>query len=113
MDAIKVINYVLTVMFFICYSYQAFYILVPFIFKAKPHKAAKDTRFAILISARNEQTVIGNLIDRLFRNYVVDMFDFNIFGYNYPVFNFADICVCVGAFLLVVGILFFDREEKK
>lgn len=56
---------------------------------------------------------IGNLIDRLFRNYVVDMFDFNIFGYNYPVFNFADICVCVGAFLLVVGILFFDREEKK
>ena len=67
MDAIKVINYVLTVMFFICYAYQAFYILVPFIFKAKPHKAAKDTRFAILISARNEQTVIGNLIDSINR----------------------------------------------
>lgn len=56
---------------------------------------------------------VGNLIDRLFRGYVVDMLDFNIFGFNYPVFNFADICVCVGAFLLIVGILFFDRGDKK
>ena len=56
---------------------------------------------------------IGNMLDRLFRGYVVDMFDFNIFGYDFPVFNFADICVCIGAFLLVVGIMFFDREDKK
>lgn len=55
---------------------------------------------------------VGNLIDRLFRGFVVDMFNFNIFGYDFPVFNFADICVCVGAFLLIVGIMFFDREEK-
>lgn len=56
---------------------------------------------------------IGNMIDRLFRGYVVDMLDFNIFGYDFPVFNFADICVCIGAFLLVVGIVFFDREEQE
>ena len=55
----------------------------------------------------------GNAFDRFFRGYVVDMFDFNIFGYDFPVFNFADICVCIGAFLLVVGIMFFDREDKK
>lgn len=55
---------------------------------------------------------VGNLIDRLFRGYVVDMLNFNIFGYDFPVFNFADICVCTGAFLLVMGIMFFDKEEK-
>ena len=55
---------------------------------------------------------VGNLIDRLFRGYVVDMLNFNIFGYDFPVFNFADICVCMGAFLLVMGIMFFDKEER-
>lgn len=67
MDTIRMINYVLAVMFFICYAYQAFYILVPFIIKPKPHKPAKLHRFAVLISARNEQAVIGNLIDSINR----------------------------------------------
>lgn len=67
MDTIRMINYVLAVMFFICYAYQAFYILVPFIIKPKPHKRAKLHRFAVLISARNEQAVIGNLIDSINR----------------------------------------------
>lgn len=67
MDTIRVINYILAVMFFICYAYQAFYMLVPFIIKPKPHKEAKLHRFAVLISARNEQMVIGNLIDSINR----------------------------------------------
>lgn len=56
---------------------------------------------------------VGNMIDRLFRGYVVDMLDFNIFGYDFPIFNFADICVCAGAFLLVIGIMFFDRSREE
>ena len=67
MDTIKTINYVLAVVFFICYAYQAFYILVPFIIKPRPHKEAVSHRFAALISARNEQAVIGQLIDSLKR----------------------------------------------
>ena len=67
MDTIKIINYILAVFFFICYAYQAVYILVQFVVKAKPHKAAKPNRFAVLISARNEQMVIGNLIDSINR----------------------------------------------
>lgn len=55
---------------------------------------------------------VGNAIDRVLRGFVVDMLDFNIFGYNYPVFNFADICVCVGAVLLVIGAIFFDRGNE-
>lgn len=67
MDTIRMINYVLAVMFFICYAYQAFYILVPYIIKPKPHKPAKMHRFAVLISARNEQMVIGNLLESIKR----------------------------------------------
>ena len=53
---------------------------------------------------------IGNIIDRIFRGFVVDMLNFYIFGYDFPVFNFADICVCVGAFLIILSSLLFDKE---
>lgn len=53
--------------------------------------------------------IIGNLIDRMIFGYVIDYLDFNIFGYNYPIFNFADTCIVIGAFLLVF-IAF--REDK-
>lgn len=65
MEVIKVINYLIAVIFCICYSYQLFYLLVPFLWKEKAHKAIKKHKFAILISARNEEKVIGNLIETI------------------------------------------------
>ncbi len=56
---------------------------------------------------------IGNLIDRLTKGYVVDMLDFIIFGYDFPVFNFADICVCVGAFLYLLWGFASEIRKKK
>lgn len=53
----------------------------------------------------------GNLIDRIIRGYVVDFFDFYIFGYNFPVFNVADICVIAGVALLMIYIFKSDTEE--
>ena len=46
--------------------------------------------------------IIGNLVDRLFRNYVVDFLNFKIFSYNYPVFNIADIFIVIGIFLIII-----------
>lgn len=46
---------------------------------------------------------IGNLIDRIRMNYVVDMLDFTII--NYPIFNLADVFVVTGAILLSYNIL--------
>lgn len=46
--------------------------------------------------------ICGNLFDRVFRGYVVDYLDFNLFGYNYPVFNFADICIVLSVFAIVI-----------
>ena len=53
---------------------------------------------------------IGNLIDRVRMKEVVDYISFKLI--DFPVFNFADICVVVGEILLVVYIFFFDNEKK-
>src|SRR3989339_714753 len=52
----------------------------------------------------------GNLIDRLFRSSVTDFIDFTII--NFPVFNFADIFIDVGAFLIIVHSIFFLKDDK-
>lgn len=52
---------------------------------------------------------VGNMIDRTANGFVVDFIQFG-FWQSFPVFNVADSYVTVGGFLLVIYILFFDRE---
>lgn len=54
---------------------------------------------------------IGNLIDRIFRGFVVDFLYFSLI--DFPVFNVADCCVVIGAVLLMVYVLFFYRESSQ
>lgn len=53
---------------------------------------------------------IGNLVDRIFRQYVIDYLDFRII--QFAVFNFADCCVVVGTILVMAYIVFFDRKKS-
>lgn len=52
---------------------------------------------------------VGNFIDRLVQNYVVDFFYFVLI--DFPIFNVADIYVTVAAFLLIILGLFYYKEE--
>ena len=52
---------------------------------------------------------IGNLIDRMCQNYVVDFFYFKLI--NFPIFNVADIYVTVAAIMFIVLCLFYYKEE--
>lgn len=65
METVKLINFIIGLIFFVCYSYQFFYILVPFVKKERPHERTELHRYAVLISARNEELVIGNLLDSI------------------------------------------------
>lgn len=52
---------------------------------------------------------VGNMIDRIFRGYVVDFFYFKLI--DFPVFNVADIYVTTAAVILIVLIVFLYKEE--
>lgn len=51
---------------------------------------------------------VGNFIDRVRFGYVIDYFDFRI----WPVFNMADVAICIGVGLMVYAILFHMKEAE-
>ncbi len=54
---------------------------------------------------------VGNLIDRVFRGYVIDFIDFRLI--NFPVFNVADICVVIGTVLMMIYFLFIEGKSSE
>ena len=81
-------------------------VLIAGIIMGKIRKPATLFTTAVIIGGG-----IGNLIDRVYRGYVVDYIDVRII--NFAVFNFADICVTCGTAVLLM-ILFVEmlREGK-
>ncbi len=56
--------------------------------------------------------ILGNLIDRVYRGYVIDFFDFYIGTSHFPCFNLADTYISVAAGLLILY-SFLDARKKK
>ena len=58
---------------------------------------------------------LGNMIDRFRFGYVVDMIELEFM--NFPVFNVADCFITCGCILLIIHLIFFNKEfwkeEKK
>lgn len=84
-----------------------FFVLITFVvvgymiyFTKKNKNIDKKLTFVLSIITAG---AIGNLIDRIWLGFVVDMFDFR--GIWQFVFNFADICVVVGGILLIFLII--------
>ncbi|MGN0164464.1 MAG: glycosyltransferase family 2 protein [Candidatus Ornithomonoglobus sp.] len=65
MQLITSIDFGIWFLFFVCYLYQMYYILVPYIKRDKPQAIPGKNRFAVLISARNESNVIGQLLQSI------------------------------------------------
>lgn len=53
---------------------------------------------------------IGNLIDRIFRTFVVDFIDLRFI--NFYIFNISDSCVFIGAILLGIYLVFYHDKNK-
>lgn len=90
---------------FIIASIVAIVLLIKFMFGFK-NNLRNSIAFASLFGG-----IFSNLADRLFLGYVRDFLDFKIFGYDYPIFNIADIAIVVGVILLIIAVI--KGEDKR
>lgn len=90
---------------FIIASILAIILLIKFMFGFK-NNLRNNIAFASLFGG-----IFSNLADRVFLGYVRDFLDFKIFGYNYPIFNIADVAIVVGVILLIVAVI--KGEDKR
>ena len=70
----------------------------------KRRKVFGEGRLAFATEVLLYAGIVGNLIDRVFRGYVIDMIDFHWRdAWHFPCFNLADTFICVAAGLLVLA----------
>lgn len=77
-------------------------------FKSKQKNKIQKTSLILLISG-----AIGNLIDRLFRKYVVDFISFTLFSHEMAIFNVADMYITFGVILLIYVVIKEGKNERK
>ena len=82
-ETVKNIDLIVGLLFSLLYFYQLVYFLIPFIKKDKPHKETTLHRFAVLISARNEENVIATLVNSIHhQDYPQELIDVYVIADN-------------------------------
>lgn len=74
------------------------------------HKEKTDSKLVGVSFSLILAGAIGNFIDRLVNGFVVDMFRLDFI--NFPIFNVADMCLTIGVALMLIHVLFFEKEEN-
>ena len=83
-------------------------ILIYFLFNLRkdlPKTKKYDILFGVILGG-----ILGNLIDRIFRGFVIDYFEIFLGQYSFPIFNLADICITLG---IIIMILIMSLGDKK
>ena len=75
------------------------------------YRIRKGSRLELFSIALMIAGGIGNLIDRIRLGEVVDYIKFE--PIDFPIFNFADICVVIGAVLFCICAIFLSSDRSK
>ena len=68
----------------------------------------QNSAYALIIGG-----ALANMVDRVYNGFVVDFLDFYWDIYHYPVFNVANIAICIGAGLLALDAFKGDKRAVK
>ena len=81
-------------------------ILALMMYRSKATQKLNNIAYALIIGG-----ALGNLFDRLWHGFVVDMIDFYVGDWHFATFNLADTAICVGAALIVLeGFCLLERK---
>ena len=80
---VDIFNFCVFLIFTLCYAYQLYYVFVVLTRKPPQLVAKKNHRFAVVVSARNENAVIGDLIHSIrVQNYPQELIDIFVIADN-------------------------------
>lgn len=84
MEWLHIVNCVIAGLFMVCYSYQLVYVIYGCIAKPKKYPQTNQTnRYAVMIPARNEECVVGQLIDSIkLQTYPSELIDIYVVADN-------------------------------
>ncbi|MFR6627608.1 MAG: glycosyltransferase family 2 protein [Flavonifractor plautii] len=85
LELVKHLNFAVVVLFTLLYLYQGFYVVVGLVCRRwqDRHQPSRLHRFAVIVSARNEEGVIGELLESLNRqNYPKELLDLYVVADN-------------------------------
>lgn len=91
--------------FFYIISIVAIIIVLYYLFKQSPRSSLFSTGLSLVLGG-----IIGNLIDRLHYQYVVDMIQLDFINFN--IFNIADSAITIGIVLIFIYLIFFEGKQK-
>ena len=94
--------------FFILLAMGISLMLAYFMKKNRADQTLQNAAYALIIGG-----ALANMVDRVYNGFVVDFFDFYWNIYHYPVFNVADIAICIGAGLLALDAFKGDKNKQK
>lgn len=96
------------ILFFIVIGVLAFIGILYYIIKKNSISTLEVIYLGLIMGG-----MIGNIIDRVFYGGVIDFIGFIFGNYHFPVFNIADICIVIGAVLLVIDCIRGEKNELR